>query len=101
MGQRKWLPARTVTSASESVKTHFGMAEMTYAPHFWGMLSMWEGCSREEELQNPPLSDLLLPISILHIYNRASGRDSGLEVAIRGKRAAAPVNVECLYYPNN
>lgn len=101
MGRRKWPPAQTVTSASEGVKTHFGMAEVTSAPHFSGMLSTWEGRSREEEPQNPPLSDLLPPISILHIYNRASGRDSGLEVAIRGKRAAAPVNVECLYYPNN
>lgn len=82
---------------------HFGLAEVTSAPHLsgGGVLAMLEWCSREEELQNPPLSDLLPPISILHIYNRASGRDSGLEVAIRGKRAAAPVNVECLYYPNN
>lgn len=64
---------------------HFGMAEVTSVSHFSGMLSTWKGCSREEELWNPPLSDLLLPISILHIYNRASGRDSGLEVAIRGK----------------
>lgn len=79
-----------MTSASGGVKMHFGMTEVTSAPRLLGMLSVWEGCSRKEELQNPPLSDLLPPISIRHIYNRASGRDSGLEVAISGKRAAAP-----------
>lgn len=44
-----------MTSASGGVKMHFGMAEVTSAPHLLGMLSMWEGCSREEELQNPPI----------------------------------------------
>lgn len=57
----------------------FGLAKVTSAPPFLGMVSVWEGCRRQEGA-----SDLLPPVSILHICSRALGRDSGLEGAIKG-----------------